>query len=218
MKRIIKLLKKLTLWILSTFLLYFSAAWISSFILVNKHDNSSKTETIFLYSNGVHLDFILPNKYLSVEQLKSLNTPTSNFLSFGWGDRAFYLETPEWKDLKASTAIKAMFLPSKTAMHVNSISTFNHNWVPLKVSKQQRHLLTHYILSSFSVLENNSLAPINNIHYSPSDQFYEANGNYSLFNTCNEWVNNGLKSSGIKTSIWSPFDYGVLKHLNTYKN
>jgi len=38
-------------------------------------------------------------------------------------------------------------------------------------------------------------------------------GSFSLFNTCNVWVNKALKVTGIETSVWSPFDFGVLHHL-----
>ena len=40
--------------------------------------------------------------------------------AIGWGDRGFYLETPTWADLKASTALAAMFWPSGTVVHVTA--------------------------------------------------------------------------------------------------
>ena len=80
---------------------------------------------IYITSNGVHTDFILPVK-TSLFNWKDL-FPTydfnngcqfSSYIAFGWGDKGFYLNTPEWKDLKMRTAVNALFLPSASAMHV----------------------------------------------------------------------------------------------------
>jgi hypothetical protein len=40
-----------------------------------------------------------------------------NYLAFGWGDKGFYLNTPEWADLKVSTALNAAFGLSSSAIH-----------------------------------------------------------------------------------------------------
>ena len=49
--------------------------------------------------------------------------------------------------------------------------------------------------------------------YNSYDSFFEAKGSFSFYRTCNIWVNKALKVIGVKTSIWSPFDFGVLHHL-----
>ena len=48
-----------------------------------------------------------------------------------------------------------------------------------------------------------------NVH----DNFYEANGSYHLFRTCNVWTNQVLINAGIKTAIWTPFDSGILAQM-----
>ncbi len=30
-----------------------------------------------------------------------------------------------------------------------------------------------------------------------------------MFSTCNEWVNKGLKATGLKSCLWTPFDTGL---------
>jgi hypothetical protein len=47
--------------------------------------------------------------------------------------------------------------------------------------------------------------------YTRKDDFYKANGRYSLFKTCNSWVNLGFKESGLKACLWTPFDFGLLR-------
>ncbi|MDH5604732.1 MAG: DUF2459 domain-containing protein, partial [Cyclobacteriaceae bacterium] len=54
---------------------------------------------------------------------------------------------------------------------------------------------------------------IPNASYGYNDRFYDSRGYYTLFNTCNTWVNEALKHAEVITSVWSPFDFGVLYHL-----
>lgn len=39
------------------------------------------------------------------------------YLSVGWGDKGFYLDTPTWAEPETFTAFKAVFLVSESAMH-----------------------------------------------------------------------------------------------------
>jgi Protein of unknown function (DUF2459) len=55
---------------------------------------------------------------------------------------------------------------------------------------------------------------ITTANYNSNDAFYDANGRYSLFYTCNTWANNALKSCGQKACWWTPFDSGI---FNLYK-
>ena len=55
------------------------------------------------------------------ENTKSKDS-TAEYLAFGWGDKGFYLDTPEWSDLKASTAFKAAFALGNSAMHTTFIN------------------------------------------------------------------------------------------------
>ncbi|MDK7354048.1 DUF2459 domain-containing protein, partial [Rothia aeria] len=49
-----------------------------------------------------------------------------------------------------------------------------------------------------------------NAQYGEDDAFYEANGKYSIFYTCNTWTNNVLKKAGLKASFWAAFDDGLM--------
>ena len=46
--------------------------------------------------------------------------------------------------------------------------------------------------------------------YGANNSFYRANGSYSPIKTCNTWVNDGFKESGLKASYWTLFDFGLL--------
>jgi uncharacterized protein (TIGR02117 family) len=46
--------------------------------------------------------------------------------------------------------------------------------------------------------------------YGPSDAFYRATGRASAIHTCNSWVADKLRLAGVKTSLWPPFEQGLL--------
>jgi uncharacterized protein (TIGR02117 family) len=212
---IFKLLKAVFIFLTSAVILYFMAALILSFLKTHppKTDCLAENE-IYITTNGVHLDIVLPVKNIEPELLNQLEIlPGTKYVSFGWGDREFYINTPEWKDLTFKTAFKALFLRSESAMHVTCYSTRYTSLRNIKICSAQLDFLNKYIEKSFSKNESGSFKKIAVPGYYDSDFFYEATGSFSLFKTCNVWVNNALKAADVPTSVWSPFDFGVLFHL-----
>jgi uncharacterized protein (TIGR02117 family) len=174
---------------------------------------------VYILTNGVHTDIVVPLRNSTIDwsrEIKFSNThrkdTLAQWLGFGWGDKGFYLETPTWNDLKFSTAFRAMFGLSHTAIH----ATF-HNKMPLGENSRLMHLsaeqyqkLVEYIKNTLQLDENRMPVYIaTNANYSNDDAFYEANGSYSLFHTCNTWTNNALKACGQRACLWTPFDKGI---------
>ena len=123
-----------------------------------------------------------------------------------------YLETPQWKDLKASVAFKAAFALSTTAIHATYYNTLveSDTCKKILISKEQYQRLVNYITNSFQKNKDGHFINIaTKAVYNKNDAFYEANGSYSLFTTCNTWANSGLKTSGQKCCLWTPFDTGI---------
>lgn len=169
---------------------------------------------VYVGTNGVHLDLIFPVESMDENLVEKFELPLHvKYVAFGWGDKGFYLETPTWDQLKFSVAMKATFLKSETAMHLTYLYKKQNSWGRMMICEEQYDKLIGYILNSFKKNEEGRIIEIKNSGYTYNDKFYEANGNYTFINTCNYWVNKGLKQSQIKTSIWSPFDYGVLYHV-----
>lgn len=171
-------------------------------------------QTIYLSTNGVHLDIIIPQNQLISSFQKNLKIPfNTTYLAFGWGDKGFYLNTPTWEDLTATTAINAFFFNSETAMHITPYRFKQKKWIALPLCPTQLTQLQQYIEASFTKHKNGTFQIIPNAGYTTTDAFYEANYSYNGINTCNNWINNALKSADIKTAIWSPFDSGILYHF-----
>ncbi|AWG20270.1 urease-associated protein [Flavobacterium faecale] len=200
-------------------LLYSLTAYCLSRITVDGEPQSSSDVTIYIQTNGVHTDIVVPIKSEQRDWSKNVlfkNTiakdSTAQFLGMGWGDKGFYLETPTWADLKASVAFKAATGLSTTAIHVTYFKTIteNESCKKINISKKQYRRLIAYIDTSFQKdLNGNFINIKTNANYSKHDAFYEATGNYSLLHTCNTWANNALKSCGQKACLWTPFDTGI---------
>jgi len=199
--------------------LYIISAYTLSKITIDKEPDTKPEVEIFILTNGVHTDIVMPAKNAQIDwskQVQFQNTKTADstyqYVSMGWGDKGFYLETPEWSDLKASVTFKAATGLSTTAIH----ATYYKKMKPgtdcksIMISKEQYNRLITYITDSFQKDDSNNFLPIKtDANYGKTDAFYEANGSYSLIHTCNTWANNALKASGQKCCFWTPMDSGI---------
>lgn len=183
--------------------------------------NPSGEVTLYVCSNGVHTDVCLPTKSVSYDWetfVPRNHFPENDYFEYiriGWGDKGFFMDTPTWGDLTFSTAFSAAFLPSETAMHVAYVKrpTMSANSVEVTISKASYLKLIKYIQLSFN-LKHSKPDLIYGEGYSKNDNFYEANGSYHLFRTCNTWTNAALKTANIRTSFYALFQGGIMLPLN----
>lgn len=177
---------------------------------------------IFISSNGVHTDFVLPIKTEVLDWQRifesehfGIGWSYAPYIAFGWGDRGFYLNTPEWSDLEIGTAINALFIPSTSAMHVSLWPQPDEDDLTKKItiSNKDYEEIVEYILNSFAKGEDGNVSKIDHPGYGDYDLFFESSLKFHLFKTCNVWTNKGLKTAGIRTSLWTPFDKPILYHI-----
>lgn len=219
LKKLLRYTLKIVLGFTAFILFYLFAAYCLSRITVDKEANTKEELAIYILTNGVHTDLVVPIKnelYDWSNEVKFGNTASKdsgyNFLAMGWGDKGFYLETPQWKDLKASVAFKAAFALGNTAIHATFYKTMKEGEKCRKImiSKEQYLRLTNYITASFQKdKDGHFMNIVTTAVYGKDDAFYEANGSYSMLHTCNTWANSGLKKSGQKCCLWTPFDTGI---------
>lgn len=217
---LIKLIGKALLWLLAIIALYLVLAVVLSLIPTSPPATATVADRqLYVSSNGVHTDFILPVEYVPQPLLTQLGYLADyRYLAFGWGDKGFYLDTPTWADLKASTAIKAMLLPSPTAVHVTGHEAAGSDWAYLEVDQRQIDLLNAFIAEAFRLDAEGNPIHIDDSGYGDNDEFYEAVGSYNALYTCNNWVNEGLKKIGVKTALWSPSEWGIMRWLHVPAN
>ncbi|WKS96119.1 TIGR02117 family protein [Riemerella columbina] len=181
-----------------------------------------KPISIYILTNGVHTDLVVPtqtpiidwSQYIPYENTiaQQKNMP---YLGIGWGDKGFYLDTPEWSDLKFSTAFSATFGLGGSAMHCTYYPTMtpSKDCVQIRLTNAQYQRLVHYIQNQFKTDASERYIPIKtDAVYGKDDAFYEAKGRYNFTQTCNTWANNGLKACGQTAALWTPTDFGIFRH------
>ncbi|WP_294059348.1 TIGR02117 family protein [Sphingomonas sp.] len=213
----IRILKRMGLGLLGLVLLYLGAGTVGGAIPVNHGWRSGDAGVrIYVIDNGIHTDLVLPmfaepdgwSNLVRPQDFADSTTATATHLSFGWGDRDFYLNTPTWWDLNPIRVVKAMVGVGETVVHVERMYEprpgRNVRAVTLRPEEYAR--LAAFIRATFGEGE-----PVRG--YGGSDVFYPGTGNYNMFNTCNNWTGAGLRKAGVKMGIWTPFTFGVMKWL-----
>lgn len=204
-------------------LIYMVLVLIGGIIPVNPRPDKTEPDfKIFLKSNGVHTDIVVPVEtyvydwtgLVKPEHTRSLQENIT-YVGFGWGDLGFYANTPQWEDLTLKTAFRALFLNTPAAVHV----TFHKEIIEdddtktLYIDREQYIKLVEYIKGTFEFDETGEhLYQVKGLHYSHNDVFYRARGSLHLFYTCNTWVNDGLKEAGLRACLWTPFVEGIFFH------
>lgn len=220
MKRFNKYFKRILAALGIFILCYFLAVFLFPQITFKGVENPDTTYVCFLKSNGSHIDFVLPlrndlqdwNAFVSQKNI-DFEDSVFQYIAFGWGDKNFYLHTPTWDDLTFSTAFNAAFWLSSGAMHVTYYQNVNNNELTKKIvlNAMQYKRLCAFIQSSFVTNDVGQAIVIpTNANYGPRDAFYESNRKYSLFHTCNTWINKGLKASQTKHCLWTALSFGVM--------
>jgi len=216
---------KIFIWSIVSIILFFGLYFLCAIFLGKIENsrvssNSPKKYNVLILSNGVHTDIVMPVKnelvnwkyYFPVEKTRGKQNH-NGWIAFGWGDKGFYLNTPTWADLTVSTALKAVTGLSSTALHVtyrDSIKIDSTNCIKLILNQREFKNLRSFIFKSFQKDKNKKAVYIpTNAVYGDNDAFYESTGTYHLFNTCNTWTNDALKSCNQKACCWTPFESGI---------
>ena len=231
-RRYVQLTLKSILWffigIIGFFLLYALISFITSRISVDGKTEKGEKVYVYLMQSGVHTDFLVPVKndqvdwteYFPRENTK-LNDTATKFVAIGWGDKNFYMNTPEWSDLTFKTAIYCMTGLGTAAIH----STYYYDvpkdkpTVRLSLSKKQYKQLIKYVTNTLNLTKtnqgnltfadlqtNNLYAKIQPANYSDDSAFFDNKNNQSPVNALEFFKSNrnlnlaekdDLKESGI---------------------
>ncbi len=201
--------------------IYFFLAFVLSRITVEGKNDKQASIKIYLMKSGVHTDFVVPIKndivdwttYFPRENTGFKDT-TTKLIAIGWGDKNFYMNTPEWADLTVKTAVSAMTGLGSSAIH----ATYHYDIlsdrpiVQLYLSRKQYQELAQYIQQQLVRTKDNRtvyLPARNKKVVSGNDAFYAAHNRYSMLLTCNSWINRGLKACHKRACLWTPFAGGI---------
>lgn len=187
-------------------------------------DRNARTESedginVYLHSNGVHTDLMVPMKnavfdwHGIISPADTANGAAAEYAAIGWGSREFYLNVQNWNDLTAASALRAALGADGSLMHVTFLPaepSRGRRTLRLKLSEAEYARLTAQIRPYFQTDGNGRAQALPDAGYGGNDAFYPAEGRYHLFYTCNTWTNQRLKKSGLKAVVWTPFAYSVM--------
>lgn len=201
--------------------IYLIIAVLGTWISTGKKSKTTQGEiTVFIQTNGFHTDWIVPiqsnewNWFYFFDKEYQKKYQKYAYIAFGWGDEGFYTVSKTNKS-QVMTALNAVFLPSETVMHVDFIDSTpktSEDIVELCITAKQLQKLNQYILKSFKKQKKQDFQYISEGYWG-TDYFFRAKGKYSMFFTCNNWTNRGLKRLNIRTGIWTPFSQSIFFHL-----
>ncbi len=172
----------------------------------------SESVRILVVSNPIHTDIAIPltaETRATFDFLEEAGVPVAaaeaEWLVFGWGGRAFYLETPTWADLKPMPVFKALTVDD-SVLHVDVWGSvdFAHPAVSaFQIEGQRAARLVDFILASF-VREDGDPVSIQGSAYGRTDAFFPAHGAFNILLGCNTWTARALREAGLRTGSWNP--------------
>lgn len=187
-------------------------------------DPSPETRRILVLSNPIHTDIALPADpdVLSAfgfvtESGLDLDYPGVHWVVFGWGSRAFYIETPTWGHLSAGPVLRA-FTWDESVMHVRRAGAIPENLdtvLALDLEAASFKRLQEAIGDSF-LAEGDHPVPIIGAAYDDHDIFFPAKGGFNAFLGCNTWTARMLREGGYQTGLWTPLPFGLTSSLTLH--
>jgi len=209
-------------YLLFSLLGYLSICIVGLFPINNDFQNEPQGVSIIIISNAVHSEIVLPieeggwnwrNLFSDADFLGHIDWATH--VSIGWGDQGFFIDTPQWSDLKFTTAAKAILWPSSTCVHVSMTARqYELDYgVEVRLSAAQYQELVQEIFAAFEKDSSGNLVRISGANYDQFDTFYRGTGRYHLFNTCNNWVGRNMKRAGIRVGWFTPLPKSVFLWL-----
>jgi uncharacterized protein (TIGR02117 family) len=205
--------------------LYFMAALFLGLVPANVsfHQPAEGGVVIFIRSNGIHTDLVMPKvnaeadwrPYANPEDLRDPRWGAADHVAIGYGAREFYLNTPTWGDLSVGTAFRSMTGGDTPLIHLEHVDRpQREDWQrPIRLTSDQYRRLAAYVRSSFRLDEDG--APIHVPGgYGAADTFYEGDGSFSMFFNCNAWTGAALRAAGVRMGLWTPFEQSVMWRLD----
>jgi len=186
--------------------------------------NPANTRHILVLNNPIHTDIAIPvdddvrrRFHFLADAGLPADAPEVRYIVFGWGGRAFYLETPTWSELKAVPMMKALTLDA-SVMHVDvagDIVEPHPDVAGFDIGDDQFTALLDFIAASFQQGPGGPIV-IENAAYSSFDRFYEANGHFNALVGCNTWTAAALRTAGLRTGWWNPLPVSLGWSLRLY--
>ncbi|UVJ45645.1 DUF2459 domain-containing protein [Pseudomonas sp. LS1212] len=158
--------------------------------------------SLYVVNHGLHTGLAIARPDL-LQVLPALAEAfgDGDFVEFGWGDEAFY-RAPQ---ATLGLALRALFGSTASVLHVVKIAGdprrrfAGSEVIEVRVTEDGYRRLLAFVTGTFTHSATGTLAALGPGLYGES-RFYQAEGSYSLFYTCNTWVAEALAASGCPMS------------------
>jgi uncharacterized protein (TIGR02117 family) len=181
---------------------------------------------IYVAGEAAHVNLIVPVTTTAYDWGEFLDLATLGrkpaayrYLKMGWGDRAFYINTPTWSEFQLTNALRALVAPNNPAAlyvqgYVDLPQAAGVEVKCVRLSAANYRQLVAFLQASFQLTADqpHSPQPIQ-AGYEPTSSFYEATGHYSILRTCNSWAAEGLESANVNTPLWSGLASAVMRQI-----
>ena len=137
-------------------------------------------------------------------------------MSFGWGDRVFFINPPTQLGRQLTIGFKALFLPTPSALRVRRYRSMPQSLEIkcVQVSRTDYLQLMEFIQNSLELDDRGQKILIS---FDPTDtsSFYAAKDTYSLLYNCNSWTAAALRKANLNTPLWSGIPTAIVFHLKS---
>jgi uncharacterized protein (TIGR02117 family) len=165
---------------------------------VGSHAEERKLK-IYVVGNGWHAGLWLPASGINalVPSLR-MRFPKADTYEIGWGDMGFY----QAQEVTAGLAMQALFASKGSLLHVVGLSIpasgtlKGVDFAEICVSADEYQHMAQLVAQAFALGTDGKPVAFGRGLYGDS-QFYMANGDYSLFHTCNRWSAEVLQAGGV---------------------
>jgi uncharacterized protein (TIGR02117 family) len=185
------------------------------------------TRRVLVLSNPIHTDIAFPADREVLDRFGFLADaglpiydPNVRWIVAGWGGREFYLETPEWSDLKAGPLFKGL-TRDRSVMHMavaGEIDPAGESVLPLDLSQDEFDRMLEATMAGFATDAGGRLELIEGRSYGEYDRFYEANGAFTALLGCNTWTGAVLRAGGIRTGMWNPLPQSLVWSVRLFND
>jgi uncharacterized protein (TIGR02117 family) len=159
---------------------------------------------IYVTSNGWHSGIVVARALLPAGAIpEAADFPDAPYLSFGWGDAAYY---PAPRPTIAMT-LRAALLPTPAIVHMAGLPAHPSEVFPadevveLRLSAAGFRNLVAYLDRGFA-RDGQERARSSAPGLYGFSLFYPATGEFHLFNTCNTWTARGLAQGGLPITVF----------------
>ncbi|OYW55692.1 MAG: hypothetical protein B7Y02_13630 [Rhodobacterales bacterium 17-64-5] len=173
--------------------------------------------TIALIQGPIHTDILFPltpevrARFAFAEAAGvPVSHPGAEWLMLGWGSQAFYTTAGTYADITASAVFTAVTGDSAVIrLDVTGPLDTAPNLRTLTLSEAQFQALLSQTAAAIA-----SPTALAQPGFTGSDAFFPAQGRFHAFRTCNAWLGETFRASGIPFGLWTPANWSVTLALD----